>query len=243
MKPARRAWLVALAALLAVAATARLGWWQLQRAQQKQDMQRQVDQRQALPPLAAGELARTADQVPGQVQRQVQVSGRWRVDRSIYLDNRQMNRRVGFYVLTPLELAPGDVVLVQRGWVPRDPRDREALPALPRQDGEVKVVARIIPEPSRLFELQAGDAGLIRQNLDVQAYARETGLNLRPLVLLQLQPSAENDFLQRAWPVAASDLAKHHGYAFQWFALCALIAGLYVWFQLIRPRRHAARRA
>jgi surfeit locus 1 family protein len=243
MNPTRRRWVVALAALLAVAATARLGWWQLQRAQQKQDIQRQVDLRQALPPLPASELARSAQQVPGQVQRQVRVSGRWLVDRSIYLDNRQMNRRVGFFVLTPLELAPGDAVLVQRGWVPRDPRDRGALPALPRQTGEVTVAARIIPEPSRLFELKAGDDGLIRQNLDVQSYARETGLSLRPLVLLQTEPSAENDFLRRDWPVPSSDLAKHHGYAFQWFALCALIAGLYVWFQLIRPRRHAARRA
>jgi surfeit locus 1 family protein len=33
------------------------------------------------------------------------------------------------------------------------------------------------------------------------------------------------------------DVAKHHGYAFQWFALCALIGLLYVWFQLIAPLR------
>jgi surfeit locus 1 family protein len=30
---------------------------------------------------------------------------------------------------------------------------------------------------------------------------------------------------------------KHYGYAFQWFALSALIIGLYAWFQLPRPRR------
>ena len=40
----------------------------------------------------------------------------------------------------------------------------------------------------------------------------------------------------------AADVHKHYGYAFQWFALCALIVGLYVWFQLIRPRRRAAPR-
>ena len=39
------------------------------------------------------------------------------------------------------------------------------------------------------------------------------------------------------WPEPAADVQKHYGYAFQWFALCALILGLYVWFQLIRPRR------
>ncbi|MEO5695997.1 MAG: SURF1 family protein, partial [Burkholderiaceae bacterium] len=29
---------------------------------------------------------------------------------------------------------------------------------------------------------------------------------------------------------------KHYGYAFQWFALSALMTGLYVWFRLVRPR-------
>jgi surfeit locus 1 family protein len=36
---------------------------------------------------------------------------------------------------------------------------------------------------------------------------------------------------------------KHYGYAFQWFALCALIGGLHVWFRIIRPRRKAPRNA
>jgi len=33
------------------------------------------------------------------------------------------------------------------------------------------------------------------------------------------------------------DVSKHHGYAFQWFALCALVALLYLWFQILVPRR------
>ena len=33
------------------------------------------------------------------------------------------------------------------------------------------------------------------------------------------------------------DVGKHHGYAFQWFALSALVIVLYVWFQHIRPAR------
>ena len=48
------------------------------------------------------------------------------------------------------------------------------------------------------------------------------------------------DGLRRDWPAPAADLGKHHGYAFQWFALSTLIMGLYVWFQLIQPRRRAA---
>jgi len=48
--------------------------------------------------------------------------------------------------------------------------------------------------------------------------------------------------VHRAVPVA--DVGKHHGYAFQWFAMCALIAGAAVWFNVLRPhfrRRDTAR--
>jgi surfeit locus 1 family protein len=43
------------------------------------------------------------------------------------------------------------------------------------------------------------------------------------------------DGLLRQWPAPAADVGKHYGYAFQWFAMSALIVGLYAWFQLLRP--------
>ena len=49
------------------------------------------------------------------------------------------------------------------------------------------------------------------------------------------------DGLLRQWLVPVVDVSKHHGYAFQWFALCALIIGLTAWFQFIRPQRLARR--
>jgi surfeit locus 1 family protein len=51
-------------------------------------------------------------------------------------------------------------------------------------------------------------------------------------------PAAEAaDGLHRHWPPPAVDVHKHYGYAFQWFALAALILGLYVWFQVLAPYR------
>lgn len=235
-----RFWLVSLAALASAALTARLGWWQLDRAAQKTALHEAVAQRQALPPLPQAGLARTAAEVPAQEHRTVQVAGHWLTRHTVYLDNRQMNGRPGFYVVTPLLLAPGDAVLVQRGWVPRDLRDRERVPALADADVPVQLLARIARGPSRLFEFDAAASGAIRQNLDPDRHARDIGVPLRPLALLQLAPaSAADNLLQRQWPAAASDVAKHHGYAFQWFALSALVTGLYVWFQLLRPRRRA----
>jgi surfeit locus 1 family protein len=106
---------------------------------------------------------------------------------------------------------------------------------VPTPTGEVTVEGRIAPPPARLYEFEHGGGGRIRQNLDLDAFARETGLALAPFSVLQQGTAA--DSLRRDWPVPAVDVHTHWGYAFQWFALCALIIGLYVWFQLVRPRR------
>ncbi|MGL4808533.1 MAG: SURF1 family cytochrome oxidase biogenesis protein, partial [Giesbergeria sp.] len=108
--------------------------------------------------------------------------------------------------------------------------------------GRVEVTGRLAPGPARLLELAGVDQGPgsshIRQNLDLSAFAAETGLALAPLTVVQTQGPA--DGLLRQWPAFSAGVEKHHGYAFQWFGLSGLIALLYVWFQLvrrIRPRR------
>lgn len=232
-------WVVLLAAIAGIAIGIRLGVWQLDRAAQKTALQDAIESRRALPPIDAAALARSAPQAAEQHHRPVRLQGRWSAAHTVFLDNRQMDGRPGFFVVTPLVLGDGgDAVLVQRGWVPRDPRERTRLPPVDTPDGPVQVVGRVAPPPSKLLSLAEESSGSIRQNLDVDAFARETGLRLRPLSVVQLEGG---DGLARRWPAPATDVSKHHGYAFQWFALAALIALLYVWFQLLRPR--FARRA
>lgn len=234
-----RAALLLAAALAAAALTARLGLWQLDRAAQKTALQQATLARQAEPPLPATELATTEAQAQAQHHRRATLPGQWVEGATVFLENRQMNGRPGFYVVTPLRLSDGSAVLVQRGWLPRDAADRTRVQAPPLAEGAVEVTGRIAPPPSRLYEFDGAGAGPIRQNLDMVAYAAETGLTLRPLSLVQTEPearSAAGDTLLRAWPEPAAGVHKHHGYAFQWFALSALILGLYVWFQLVVPR-------
>jgi surfeit locus 1 family protein len=233
----RRALVVLLAALLGAALTARLGFWQLSRAAEKERMQAALEARGAAPPLAAAELAGSPEQAAAQHYRSIRLQGRWIGGRTVFLDNRPMDGRAGFYVVTPLALEDGSAVLVQRGWVPRDATDRTRVPVLASPEGVVRVEGRIAPPPSRLYELGAEAQGAIRQNLDLDAFAGETGLRLRPLSVQQTDDAGDaDDGLLRRWPAPAIDVHKHYGYAFQWFALAALITGLYVWFQLVRPR-------
>ncbi len=250
--------IILLAALALAAATGRLGIWQLDRAAQKTALQAAIDARGAMPALVPAELALSVAQASEQHHRRITLAGEWVPDATVYLDNRQMNGRPGFFVITPLRLADGSAVLVQRGWQPRAFTDRARVVAPRPAPGVVSVVGRISPPPARLYEFDAAASGAIRQNLDIGAFASETGLRLRPLSVLQIDDSADTtlgtaasaaadgtatttaDGLQRNWPRAVADVQKHDGYAFQWFALSALTIGLYVWFQLIQPRRRAA---
>jgi surfeit locus 1 family protein len=237
MNAGARSLVVLAVAVVAAAVTARLGVWQLSRAAEKEALQASLDSRGAASPLPASELARSAPEAAAQHHRRVTLEGRWIGGRTVYLDNRPMDGRAGFYVLTPLALADGDAVLVQRGWVPRDAADRSRVPQVDTPEGTISVQGRIAPPPSRLFELGDEGQGAIRQNLDLDAFQRETGLRLRPLSVQQTgAPGAPADGLLRRWPAPAVDVHKHYGYAFQWFALASLITGLYVWFQIVRPR-------
>lgn len=234
-----------LAALVVVAVTARLGVWQLDRAAQKRALQATLDERAAMPELAGAALAHTEGDAEAQHERRIRVTGEWVPDATLFLENRQMHGQPGFFVVTPLRLGGTDeAVLVQRGWAPRDLMDRQRVPDVPTPSGPVEVFARVAAPPSRLFDFAGGAAsGPIRQNVELAALATELRRPLRPLSLVQLDgsPAARGDGLRRDWPAPAVDLQKHYGYAFQWFALCAVTVLLYVWFQLVRPR--LARRA
>lgn len=236
--PRRAAW-VLLATVFGVALTAGMGSWQLKRAAQKITIQSALESRALLPVLSAADLARDADAAALQHHRPARLRGRWVAERTVFLENRQMNARVGFYVVTPLQLeGRPEAVLVQRGWVVRNLNDRSLLPPIATPAGPVEVTGLIAPPPARLYEFSTVAAGAIRQNLDLAAFALETGLRLTPLSLQQHDAAnTAGDGLLRQWPRPAADVQKHHGYAFQWFALSALMAGLYVWFQLLRPRR------
>ena len=227
---------VLLTAAIGVATTFSLGRWQLARAAEKQALFAAIKQRQQLPALDGATLAQPlseADQA-ALLHRSVTLRGQWLAERTVFLDNRPMQRQTGFYVFTPLRLAGSDaVVLVQRGWAPRHIAERTALPPVQTPAGEVALTGRIAAHPPRLLALGQEQGGAIRQNLDLEAFRAETGLPLANLMVLQTGAASEG--LRREWPEPASGVATHQGYAVQWFGLCGLIALLFLWFQVVRP--------
>ncbi|MFC5496011.1 SURF1 family protein [Caenimonas terrae] len=237
-QPPGRFWRVAIAAVLGIAAGLALGGWQLSRAAQKNAMHAAMEQHRNLPALDGRELAGAADP-QAVVWRPVRLQGRWLPEHTVYLDNRQMQAKPGFDVLTPLRIDGTDkVVVVQRGWVQRNFLDRTRLPAIETPAGVVEVSGLIAPPPPKLYAFSTAESGPIRQNLDLGELRARTGLPLLTTLSVQQVGPASGGLL-REWTPPGSGVEKHYGYAFQWFALSALIAVLYVWFQFIAPRRKA----
>lgn len=230
-----RFWLLTLAAVMVAVLTFSLGQWQLRRAAQKEAVQTAIETKNELVAFDAKALASTQN-IAAEVYRRVQVEGVWQAEHTVYLDNRPMAGRSGFWVVTPLLLqGTGQAILVQRGWVPRNFVDRTLLPEVVTPTGRVTIEGRIAPPPSKLYEFKGVDSGAIRQNIDLSAFSLETGLPLLQASLLQTGAASEG--LLRDWAAPNLGVQTHYGYAFQWFSLCALVIGLYLWFQVFLPYR------
>lgn len=190
-----RLWALALA-FAACAAGIALGNWQSRRAEEKR--------------VAATQLEK----------KRVSLRGVFRPELTVLLDNKIRNHRVGYEVITPLRLEAknaGEHVLVNRGWIEAG-RTRDALPAVSTPSGEVRIEGVALERFPRLLALPS--KGKVRQSLDIEEFAKETGLRLQPRVIEQ--HSSADDGLLRDWPRPDAGAEKNAAYSFQWYSLAAL---------------------
>jgi len=223
--------LITVATLAAVGVTASLGFWQLSRATEKQARQALLDAQSAKSPLDAAAVRATPEPLTLLHQR-ARLRGTWVPQSVIFLENRPMDGRVGFIVLSAFKLEGGGALAVQRGWAPRGFEDRTLLPAIETPAGMVEIEGRMALPPSDLYALGGPVAGRIRQNLDLPQFSSEAGLPLLPITLQQT--GATGEALVRDWPVVNLGVEKNYGYAAQWFGLALLFSLLYLWFQIVR---------
>jgi surfeit locus 1 family protein len=238
-----RFWILLIVTLLGCSLTASLGFWQLRRAETKETLQANIADQQSLAVLQNTDLLSLSVRDVGSnaLHREARLRGVWLAEATIYLDNRPMGKKSGFYVLTPLRLEnDGRLLLVQRGWVARNFQDRSLVTEVPTPNGIVEVHGRIAHPPSKIYDLGDAGTGRIRQNVDIASLSQALDAEVFHASLVQLSPPLVDDGLLRHWPVIGSDVHKHYGYAVQWFALCILMVILYVWFQLISPRRRVS---
>ena len=208
-----------------------LGFWQLERASYKQAlMDAYLDNLGALP------VTLTDDPNPF---TRVRVRGNY-LPIQLLLDNQIDAGTPGYWVYAPFT-ADGITWLVNRGWV-AGPRLRTDLPAVPElPQGEVTIVALAWPDTGMLplfgeEPMQRINAGVVRmQRLDIAAL--EALLEL-PLRAQELRLEAGQPGVLKAAPqVIGFGVARHQGYAFQWFGLALALITLYYFY----GRKHSQR--
>ncbi len=230
--PRRRPrWLPAVAAIAGIVLTATAGSWQLDRAHEKERLKQAYDR-------GAAEAAVVLSAAPAEAQtllfRRIEATGEFVPRRAVLLDNKVLAGVAGYHVIVPLRIADSPkYVLVNRGWVAAG-ADRRRLPEVRTPVGSVTVIG-IAVLPGRILELSSAETtGPVWQNLTIERYRRRMQLDIQPVVIEQHNDLG--DGLARSWSRPDFGVAKHYGYAVQWFSLCGLIVFLYVFFHVKRAR-------
>lgn len=210
-----------------VALTLWLSYWQTSRGDEKAERQRLLESRAAAPQV---EVMGAAQFSPEWLFRRVRAQGVYQPDGQLFIDNRQHGGRAGFHVVTPLLLASGDVLLVNRGWVARS----SAYPAPPDAAvpaGEQRVEGLATLPPKRFLELSKDVMdGRVWQNLSLDRYAAASKRPVVPAVVLAISPG-----LVPVQERPDAGEAKHREYALTWLSL-AITTGI-LWVALNLKRR------
>lgn len=218
-----------------------LGVWQLNRAEEKAQLQASMMHRADELPLNLNLIRDTPDT---DRFRQAQATGRYVGDQQWLQDNRVHAMQSGYHVYSLFELSGSHrAVLVNRGWVPTG-RDRSEMPVLPLPAGEVSLAGHLDHPAS--VGIALGDVDYRAIGLTVLPYLRVHDLgqaiarDLLPLVLVldEGQPGA---LTPDPLPVSQMGPDKHLGYAVQWFALALALLMIYVGVNTRRVKEEMSR--
>jgi surfeit locus 1 family protein len=226
-----------------------LGQWQFQRLDERRDQNERLASRLAAEPVDLDALASEGEVDDVALEyRRVQVTGTYLGDEELLLEGRQFRGQAGRDSFVPLELADGTLVLVRRGWVPRDlgpPPVAEAAPPT----GQVTVegyLERSVPQPGfgpqnpvdgELAILQVPDVERVSQQLPGPTFpmiVRLTGQDPPPEA--EAATARGLPGLPAVHPQEPFDEGSHLSYGVQWmsFALLALIAYVAYWVKRLR---------
>ncbi len=211
-----------------------LGFWQLDRANQKKDIFEKIKNAKNENTIHLSEKVHLQQL---EVWRQVTATGHWLNEKSILIENRNYNGRPGYWLGTPFLFDENNSIFVLRGWLPRLVSTQTIF--LPFNDHEEKniglnetITGELIKNIPRLFELpsfqkvrpaNSFELGTIKipklHNFELLDYAKAADINLLPIILRQTDN--DNSSLVRDWPNPPVNFEKNIGYAIQWFIFSA----------------------
>lgn len=222
--------------IVAIVACVMLGLWQLARLEGRRALNERILAGRAAEPAPLQELLADGGALD---YRRTVATGRYDLAHEVILYGRTLEGQPGNHVLTPLVLADGRAIIVDRGWVPFEMDEPPVAEAAP-PDGDVDVSGTLqAAQPSGAGSTYPrADRVTTMRSVDVDAIARDTPYDLVPWFLQLRDQSPASGALPVPEPPAELTEGPHLSYALQWFAFAAIAAGGYV----ILVRREVADR-
>ena len=216
-----------------------LGTWQVHRRAWKLELIARVEQRVHAPAVPAPPVQQWPDVTAANSEyRHVTASGIYLND-SETLVQATTDLGPGFWVLTPLRQADGSVILINRGFVPPERRDRAAHGASEATTPASVTGLLRITEPGGAF-LRKNDPVANRwYSRDVQAIAKARGLDRVAPYFIDAEATGTAGSAPVAGLTVVSFHNSHLAYVFTWYTLALMVAGG-MWI-VIREERRARR--
>ena len=198
-----------------------LGFWQLDRADEKRGIEASIKQANT----GSVELIRKEEGLQSKEYYEVRLQGKYLSDKQFIYDNQIVDQVSGYYVLTPYALeGQSKAILINRGFIPwNGRRDKLADIVIGQETREIKVQ---ISKPIKRMELKPSEVGIqfpvLIQSIDLQDMADRAKIDFSSVIGL-LDASASNGFI-RKWEPYTGSIEKHIGYAVQWFLMALVLA-------------------
>ena len=198
-----------------------LGFWQLDRADDKRSIEASIKQANT----GSVELIKKEEGLQSKEYYEVRLQGKYLSDKQFIYDNQIVDQVSGYYVLTPYALeGQSKAILINRGFIPwNGRRDKLADIVIGQETREIKVQ---ISKPIKRMELKPSEVGIqfpvLIQSIDLQDMADRAKVDFSSVIGL-LDASASNGFI-RKWEPYTGSIEKHIGYAVQWFLMALVLA-------------------
>ena len=222
-------WPMVLFTMLVFSLLIKLGFWQSERALEKEQRQQRISELSQQQALTLTQVLALRDLPDGINDLPIELDGEFVEDKVFLLDNQPDEGRLGYrvyQVMTTNDYA----VLVNLGWV-QGSIDRNVLPAVTAMTGQ-HVITGHVREVEVGMQLQAQNLANPSWPLRVQQIELD---KFSPLITKKLLPfvvyldKTEAIGYKKNWQAIVMPPEKHRAYAFQWFSLALAWISLMIW--------------
>ncbi len=217
-------WLMIVLATIFISLFIRLGFWQIQRSDEKTRMVAAEERLAKQEPVLWDEQQKE----PQQYQR-IRVEGTY-LSKVFLLDNQHHEHQFGYDVLSPLQLSDGSIVMINRGWVPGE-NTRRSFPDIQTPKGILTIQgSAYFPGKNQWIlgpgvEEKSGGITII-ELLDAKLLSQLLQKKVYPFII-RLDKQDAYGFV-REWAIVSMPPQRHLAYALQWFAMALVILIIFV---------------